>query len=112
MQYSIELAKKEAEEARKQLDKFEGLSKDSPLAEVHKSIGQKFDAENLKTKASETDVPKEEQDSKKRGYITASMSRLSRSERKLVSKILTIITDIAPKEIAEAIIERIKEEMK
>ncbi len=112
MQYDINVAKKDAEEARKQLDKFEGLNKDSPLAEVHKSIGQKFDAENLTTKASTTDIPKEEQDSKKKSYITATMSKLSRSERKLVGKILTIITDIAPKEIAEEIIEKIKEEMK
>lgn len=62
--------------------------------------------------AAETEVPVEEVDSKKKGYITASMSKLSRSERKLVGKILAIITDIAPKEIAQNIIEKIKEELK
>ncbi len=112
MQYGIERAKKEADDARKQLEKFDGISVDSPLAEVHKSIGQKFDAEKLKKDASETDVPREERESKKKGYITTTMSKLTRSERKLVGKILTIITDIAPKEIAEEIIEKIKEEMK
>lgn len=112
MQYGIECAKKEAEEARKQLDKFDGVNDDSPLAEVHKSIGEKFDAEKLKVEVFEAEIPKDETDSKKKGYITTTMSKLSRSERKLVGKILTIITDIAPKEIAEKIIEKIKEEMK
>lgn len=39
-------------------------------------------------------------------------NKKSRSERKLVSKILSIITDIAPKDIAEQIIDKIKEEMR
>ena len=38
------------------------------------------------------------------------MSTLSRNERKLVSKILTIITDNAPTDIAEKIINKIKED--
>lgn len=112
MQYEIELKHKDAEEARKQLDKYDGINADSPIAEVHKSIGIKFDSEKLKLEAAETEVPVEEVDSKKKGYITASMSKLSRSERKLVGKILAIITDIAPKEIAQNIIEKIKEELK
>ena len=40
------------------------------------------------------------------------MSSLSRNERKLVSKILTIITDNAPSDVAEKIINKIKEEIK
>lgn len=51
-------------------------------------------------------------DDKKKSFVTSSMSKLSRSERKLVSKILSIITDIAPKDIAEQIIDKIKEEMR
>jgi hypothetical protein len=49
---------------------------------------------------------------KKKSFVTSSMSKLSRSERKLVGKILSIITDIAPKDIAEQIIDKIKEEMR
>ena len=49
---------------------------------------------------------------KKKSFVTSNMSKLSRSERKLVSKILSIITDIAPKDIAEQIIDKIKEEMR
>ena len=45
-------------------------------------------------------------------FVTSGMSKLSRSERKIVTKILSIITDIAPKDIATQIIEKIKEEMR
>ena len=70
-----------------------------------------FAADASKKKAEEVTVtPKTEE--KKKTFVTDSLSKLSRSERKLVSKILTIITDVAPKEIAEQIIDKIKEEMK
>lgn len=49
---------------------------------------------------------------KKDNFITSKMSSLSRNERKLVSKILTIITDNAPSDVAEKIINKIKEEIK
>lgn len=49
---------------------------------------------------------------KKDTFITSKMSKLSRNEKKLVSKILTIITDNAPSEIATKIVDRIKEEFK
>ena len=49
---------------------------------------------------------------KKKTFVTSGMSKLSRSERKIVTKILSIITDIAPKDIATQIIEKIKEEMR
>lgn len=81
------------------------------MAEIHKSIEQKYNADDLVARAQETDVPVDMEE-KKNVYITAGMSKLSRSERKLVSRILSVITDIAPKDIAEKIIERIKEELK
>ena len=40
------------------------------------------------------------------------MSKLSKSERKLVSKILTIINDVAPKDVAEKVIDKIKKELR
>lgn len=112
LQYDVDKAKKEAENARKQLSKFDEIDSNSPLAEVHKSIGKKFNAEALKKKAEETKPLSENGDQKKKPFITAGMSKLSRSERKIVSKILSIITDTAPKDIAELLIEKIKEEMR
>ncbi len=111
LQFDIEKAKRSAEEARKRLDKLDNDDTSSPISEVRKSIGKKFEADKLKKKAEETTVTTKTED-KKKTFVTDSLSKLSRNERKLVSKILTIITDVAPKEIAEQIIDKIKEEMK
>lgn len=111
LQYDIEKAKQSAEEARKRLDKLDTNDTSSPLSEVHRSIGRKYEADKLKKKAEETSVTADTEDTKK-NFVTSNMSKLSRSERKLVSKILSIITEAAPKDVAEKIIEKIKEEMK
>ena len=111
LQFDIEKAKRSAEEARKRLDKLDNDDTSSPISEVRKRIGRTYEADKLKKKAEGVTVtPKTEE--KKKTFVTDSLSKLSRSERKLVSKILTIITDVAPKEIAEQIIDKIKEEMK
>ena len=112
-QIEVEKAQKAAEEARKQLDRFENnTSADTPLATVTKSISEKFKSQELKRKVEEAKTVEEPETEKKKTYITDSLSKLSRNERKLVSKILSIITDNAPKEIATQIIEKIKEELK
>lgn len=111
LQFDLDKAKKSAEDARKRLDKLDDSDSVSPLSEVRKSIGKKFEADKLKAEAESAEVVVVE-DNKKKGFITSNMSKLSRSERKLVGKILSIITDIAPKDIAEQIVDKIKEEMR
>ena len=110
LQFEVDKAKKSAEEARKRLDKFNQKDNNSPLSEVRKSIERKYGADKLKKEAESTNLTTN--DDKKKSYIASSMSKLSRNERKLVTKILSIITDIAPKDIAEQIIDKIKEEMR
>lgn len=110
LQFDIDKAKKSAEEARRRLDKLDNSDNDSPLSQVRKSIGQKYSADKLKKQAESTIVIIE--DDKKKTFVTSNMSKLSRSERKIVSKILSIITEIAPKDVAGQIIEKIKEEMR
>ncbi len=110
LQFDIDKAKKNAEEARKRLDKLDTGDTNSPLSEVRKSIGQKYSADKLKKEAEQAEITIE--DDKKKTFVTSGMSKLSRSERKIVSKILSIITEIAPKDVAEQIIEKIKEEMR
>lgn len=51
LQYDIDRAKKSAEDARKRLDKLDTTDPSSPLSEIRKSIGQKYEAEKLKRKA-------------------------------------------------------------
>ena len=92
------------------MDKLDTRDTNSPLSEVRKSIGQKYSADKLKKEAEQAEITIE--DDKKKTFVTSGMSKLSRSERKIVSKILSIITEIAPKDVAEQIIEKIKEEMR
>lgn len=109
--FAVNEAQKCAEEARKRLNKLSDSNDDPILAKVYKNIGRKHgknmpDSNTSTIAASVTTEAKEES---KQVYITSGMSNLSRHERKIVSKILAIITDIAPKDIAEQIINKIKE---
>lgn len=112
LEIEIEEAKKRAESDRKQLERYDALDKDSPIAIINRSIKRKYDADKLTEQAATTDIPVENQSKKSKPYIVQQFSKLSRNERKIISKILTIITDNAPKDIAEVIINKIKEEFK
>jgi molecular chaperone HtpG len=79
---------------------------------VQRSIEGKFKADKLQRKVDEKEVVNTDSVAKKQQYITSSMSKLSKSERKLVSKLLTIINEVAPKDVAEEIIDKIKEELR
>lgn len=48
----------------------------------------------------------------KDNYLANSFASLSKKERKHIQTVMSIITEIAPKEVAEKIIIRIKEEFK
>ena len=110
LQFDIEKAKKNAEDARKRLSKLDTSDDHSPMSEVIKSIDRKYESDKLQKEAERTNI--EINGEKKKTFITDGMSKLTRNERKIVGKILSIITDIAPKDIAEQLIEKIKKEMK
>ena len=112
LKFAIEKVQKEAADAKKQIDKYKGVDGKSPIAEVQKSIENKFGADNLQKEVEEKEIVTQEISDKKKQYITSSMSKLSKSERKLVSRLLTIINDVAPKEVSEKIIDKIKEELR
>lgn len=112
LKFAIDKVEKEVGEAKKQIDKFKNVEEASPIAEVHKRIESKFGAEKLQKEVEKKEVVKKDVPDKKKQYITSSMSKLSKNERKLVSRLLTIINDVAPKDIAEKIIDKIKEELK
>ena len=65
LQFDIDKAKKSAEDARKRLDKLDTSDSTSPLSEVRKSIGQKYEADKLKKKAEVTTVAVNDDDKKK-----------------------------------------------
>ena len=68
-------------------------------------------SDKLKKEAEKAKISTETK-GKKKTYATSDMSKLTRNERKIVGKIMTIITDIAPKDVAEEIIAKIKKEMR
>ena len=111
LQFEVEQSKKNAEDARTKLEKLEIGDDNSPIAEVRKSIGKKYKSDKLKKDAAKAKISPETK-GKKKTYATSDMSKLTRNERKIVGKIMTIITDVAPKEVAEEIIAKIKKEMR
>ena len=84
----------------------------TPIAEIKRGIERKYNGGSMTKKAENTELSEDTPSNKKESYITSNMSKLSKRERKLVSKILSIINDLAPKDVAEEIIEKIKEELK
>lgn len=110
MLIEIEEAKAKADKAEKILNKYDDVEEDSPLAEVRRSIKTQYEAESVQGKT--VSVVTKEPPKGKNTYITTGLSKLTKAERKLVSKIMTIVSDVAPKEIAEQIIERITKELK
>ncbi|MFI3228343.1 MAG: ATP-binding protein, partial [Clostridia bacterium] len=112
----IEKAKSEVEKASKRLAKYDDLEESSPIAEVKKQISVKFNAHALTEqvgKTVETPIVEAEKTSyKKSGYAVDVLSKLNKNERKLVSKIWSIITNNADKDTAEKLIEKIKEEFR
>ena len=111
LQFEVEQSKKSADEARAKLNKLDNDDEQSPIAEVRKSIGKKYKSDKLKKEAEKAKISTETK-GKKKTYATSDMSKLTRNERKIVGKIMTIITDIAPKDVAEEIIAKIKKEMR
>lgn len=107
----LERAKKEADEAVKQLKKFSGEDVLSPISIIHKNIGAKYNAKELRKQVEQINDVDNGAD-KKKVYVTDSMSKLSRNERKLIGKLLSVVNEVAPKDIADEIIAKIKEELR
>lgn len=112
LQYEVEKAKKDADDATKRLKKFSGIDSSSPISKVMKNLENKYKNAHKDEGILVQQQLSNEFTNKKDNFITSKMSTLSRNERKLVSKILTIITDNAPTDIAEKIISKIKEDIK
>lgn len=105
----VEKARVEAEKAKKDLDRLTFKHEEnSPMMKVKTEIERKVDIREIEQKTNNVPVSDGESGSI---YITSKMN-LARKERKLVSRILSIITDNAPKDVADIIIAKIKEEFR
>lgn len=107
----LELAVKEAAEKKnkaiKQLQRSENNKGDegniTPELEVQRRIQQKFERKNVTTDAKKAEKKVGVESGEKVKYFTDKLSKLNKSERKLVRKIMTIIKDIVDEETAEKI---------
>lgn len=104
-QDKFESKKEKAQLAQATLTKEKEKCNDSSLAQqkvYEKVVG------NKEQKIDKVNVSK---DSGKTKYITDDITSLNRKDRKLVSRIFTVIDNVLPKDIANILKEKIKEEM-
>lgn len=106
----IDRAKEKADKGRKTIAKFDGSGDSSPIAIVNKNIGRVYGSGG----ANKDDaLPALDEAAEGKGkYVAQSFSSLTRAERKIVGKILAIITETAPEDTARLIVQKIKDEFK
>lgn len=107
----LESAEKKANTARKTIEKKKQLARkdpDSPLSEVVIHITEDHEKKQKRI------VAKERPNNKKKGsgYRSDNLTSLSRSERKLVSKIYGIILSELDRDMADNLIKKIEENLK
>ena len=112
MKAEIDKAKEEADKAAKLIDNYQNLSNDNPLFDICDVLQRKNadDVARIKKQDKKSDVKEEK--NKKSDFVTNTMSGLSRKERKVVERILDIVIKNAPRDIAEIITAKVKEEFK
>ena len=116
--FELEKAQQDAEKAIRKLERIqETEDEDSPLTTVRKNIAEAHKSEKLDEKVQRTQKKMETIESRKDidgdpPYMTANLPKLTKSEQRLVSRIYSIIKEIATEEFAEALIRRIQEELK
>lgn len=105
-QQKVQEAKEKAEKGSKKLSSINDKRNSSATKEIIKNYSIKYSAKESVPKTDET-----EKQPKKAKFLSDTFSKLDRKERKLVQRILSIIIDTAPKDIAADIIARIKKEL-
>ena len=106
----IEALQKDAIKIQKEIDKIQNTETSEPFNFVKERISKKYEAELNKDRVKIVDSKSKKQS--KDNYLANSFASLSKKERKHIQTVMSIITEIAPKEVAEKIIIRIKEEFK
>lgn len=112
LEVEIDKLEKKVKDDKKILDKYATMDKNNPLAIINKNIEKKYSNDKRIKKSTDNNLSIIKKDKKEKPYIPQQFSRLSRNERKIVGKILTIITDNTTKEVAQVVINKIKEEFK
>ncbi|MDE0470696.1 MAG: ATP-binding protein [Ekhidna sp.] len=104
-QEKLELKKEKAERARKEIEKAKKKANNSPSSQqkvLERVVGDKDSVIEQTPTVNEPVRIK---------YITDNISKLSRKDKKLVSKVFEVIDKVLPKELANTVKEKIKEEL-
>lgn len=124
MEIEVEDARIKKDAAKKKLEEFDKEFSNStfltPKQRVQKAIKCKFENKNISDnikKAEKKDIeiinPKDNKNKKtKTRYFAENLSRLNRSERKVIEKIMEIINELAPENIAKDIQQAIEKEFR
>lgn len=106
----IDKAKEKADKGRKTIAKFDGIGDSTPIAIVNKNIKRVYG--NSGANKDDALPALDEATEGKGKYVAQSFSSLTRAERKIIIKILAIITETAPEDTAKLIVQKIKDEFK
>lgn len=101
----LEKYKVAAEDATKKLNLRSVNAENNP---VYKRVFETLEKEYVKEEP-KREIAVEDKTDKK--YLTQSLSKLDKKERKLVSRIYAILKDILPKDMAEMVVAKIQEEL-
>ena len=104
-QEKLETKKEKAEKAEKELEKAKEKVTNSPKAQ--KKVFDKV----VGKKQAEVDKVIIVEDGGKTKYITDDITKLSKKDRKLVSRIFGVIDNVLPKDLSNILKEKIKEEL-
>ena len=99
----IEKAKAKYDKAKRLIENNKNLPTSNPLSDI-------FDVLNRNNKDNQTPLTIDNKE--KSDYVTKTMSSLNRKERRIVERVLDIVIRNAPREIAEIITAKVKEEFK
>ena len=115
----IHKKREEKEKAKRSIGSFDFKEKDSaeltPKEKVQRAIQKKYEDNGIVEKVKSSEIEEEKifnKTSKDTKYFTDSLSRLDKSRRKIVQRIMAIVEEIATPEELKKIQERITEEFK
>ena len=118
LENDIKLAEEKNKKAQKDLNKYEEKAKENEtfklvLEHIKKEFENRNDEENIDYKnSSKKEMKQTKNRKKKNNYLVDELSKLKSSERKLVSKIYSIILKNLPEQEGNALIKKIQEELK
>lgn len=108
-----EAAKKELEESKEKVEKarreIELRQKDAEKSEVLRRVFNEIETSYKPPEKKEESVENTEKKNKK--YLTQSLSKYSKKEQKLITKIYSIIKAMLPKDMADMVVTKIQEEL-